>query len=74
MVDEDSQGVLVAEVLNDSPAARIEIRRGDRLVEIEGQSVATLQEFESRVEAILGRLPLRFVIYRGSRGYIVELP
>jgi serine protease Do len=74
VVDEDTQGVLVAKVLQDSPAARIEMRRGDRLVEIEGQKVADLGEFESRVEATLGRLPLRFVIYRGSRGYIVELP
>ena len=74
VVEEDAQGVLVTEVLQDSPAARIEMRRGDRLVEIEGQKVADLGEFESRVEATLGRLPLRFVIYRGSRGYIVELP
>ena len=74
VVDEDPQGVMVAEVLNDSPAARIEIRRGDRLVEIAGQSVENLREFQTRVEATLGRLPLRLVIYRGSRGYIIELP
>ncbi len=73
-VDEDPQGVLVAEVLHDSPAARIELRRGDRLVEIEGQRVENLREFASRIEATLGRLPLRLVIYRGNRGYIIELP
>ena len=74
VVDEDSQGVKVAEVLNDSPAARIEMRQGDRLVEIQGQGIKNLREFESRVEATLGRLPLRLVIYRGNRGYIIELP
>ena len=74
VVDEDSQGVLVSEVLKDSPAARIEMRAGDRLVEIEGQRVENLHAFESRIEATLGRLPLRFTIYRGNRGYIIELP
>jgi len=74
VVEEDSQGVLVSEVLQDSPAARIEMIAGDRLVEIEGQRVENLHDFESRVEENLGRLPLRFTIYRGNRGYIVELP
>jgi len=74
VVEEDSLGVLVSEVVRDSPAARIEVRPGDRLVEIEGQAVGNLQEFESRVESTLGRAPLRFAIYRGNRGYIVELP
>lgn len=74
VVEEDSQGVLVAEVLENSPAARIEMRPGDRLVEIEGLRIENLQAFESRVEATLGRLPLRFTIYRGNRGYIIELP
>jgi serine protease Do len=74
VVEEDSQGVLVSEVLENSPAARIEMRAGDRLVEIEGLRVENLQAFESRVEATLGRLPLRFTIYRGNRGYIIELP
>ncbi len=74
VVEEDSLGVLVSEVLRDSPAASIEIRSGDRLVEIEGQPVGNLQELESLVEAHLGRVPLRFTIYRGNRGYIVELP
>ncbi len=74
VVEEDSLGVLVSEVLRDSPAARIEMRPGDRLVEIEGQPVGNLQEFESLVQATLGRVPLRFAIYRGNRGYIVELP
>lgn len=74
VVDEDPQGVLVNEVLKGSPAARIEIRRGDRLVEIDGHEIENLGEFRSRIEASLGRLPLRFVIYRGNRGYLVELP
>ena len=74
VVEEDSLGVLVSDVLRDSPAAGIEMRPGDRLVEIEGQPVGNLQELESLVEANLGRVPLRFTIYRGNRGYIVELP
>lgn len=74
VVEESLNGLQVVRVLADSPAARIEMRPGDRIVEIEDQRVNTLAEFESQVERNLGRLPLRFAIYRGNTGYLVELP
>lgn len=74
VVTSDPQGVLVARVLPDSPAARIELRAGDRIVEVAGKPVASLDEFTYRIEEMLGHLPLRFAIYRGNRGYLVELP
>jgi serine protease Do len=74
VVAEDMQGVVIEKVLPDSAAARIELRPGDRLVEIEGLRIDSLKSFIARVEETLGRLPLRFAIYRGTRGYLVELP
>ena len=74
VVAEDTQGIYISEVLPGSPAARIELRVGDRLVEVQGERVNSLNTLESRIESTLGRLPLNFAIYRGNRGYLVELP
>jgi len=73
-VSQDGQGVVVSNVLPDSPAARIELRPGDRIVEIEEEGVRSLENLVSQIEANLGRLPLRLTIYRGNRGYLVTLP
>jgi len=73
-VSQDGQGVVVSNVLPDSPAARIELRPGDRIVEIEGEGVTSLENLVSQIEANLGRLPLRLTIYRGNQGYLVTLP
>jgi serine protease Do len=74
VVDQDRQGLVVAQVMVDSPAARIELRPGDRIVEVAGVRVDDLQAFDARIEATLGRLPLKFAVFRGNRGYLVELP
>ena len=74
VVDQDRQGLVVSQVMADSPAARIELRPGDRIVEVAGVRVDDLQAFDARIEATLGRLPLKFAVFRGNRGYLVELP
>jgi S1-C subfamily serine protease len=74
VVDEDQRGVVISQVISKSPAALIELRPGDRISEIEGLRVSTLKEFFARIEANLGRLPLRFGVFRGNQGYLVELP
>ena len=71
---DDSRGIVVSQVLPKSPAARIEMRPGDLIAEIEGEPVDTLVSFVSRIEATLGRLPLRLGVFRGNRGYLVEMP
>jgi serine protease Do len=73
-VDEDQRGIVVSRVLSNSPAARIELRPGDRIAEVEGVRVETLETFFYRIEANLGRLPLRLGVFRGNQGYLVELP
>jgi serine protease Do len=74
VVEQDPQGLVVGRVVADSPAARLELRPGDRIVEVEGLRVDDLQAFVARIEATLGRLPLKFAVFRGNRGYLVELP
>ena len=74
VLDEDQQGVVVRRVIADSPAARIELRSGDRLVELEGVRIDTLKAIFAVIETSLGRVPLRFAVFRGNRGYLVELP
>ena len=74
VVEEDARGLVVDKILSGSPAARVELRPGDRIVEIEGVRTDSLEDLVSRIEETLGRLPLRFAIYRGNRGYLVELP
>jgi serine protease Do len=74
LVEEDRQGLVIKKVLSKSPAAQIELRPGDRITELEGVRVDSLDAFVAQVEETLGRLPLRFTLFRGQRGYLVELP
>jgi serine protease Do len=74
VVDQDGQGVFISRVLRNSPAARIELRPGDRITEIEGVRIEDLKAFFTRIETTLGRLPLRFSVFRGNRGYLIEIP
>jgi serine protease Do len=74
VVDEDQRGVVISQVISKSPAALIELRPGDRITEIDGLRVNTLDTFFARIEATLGRLPLRLGVFRGKQGYLVELP
>ena len=73
-VDEDRNGVFIVKTLPGSPAAQIKLRPGDRITELEGLRVETLKGLYTRIEETLGRLPLRFTLFRGQRGYLVEMP
>jgi S1-C subfamily serine protease len=73
-VEEDRQGIVITKVLSRSPASQIELKPGDRITELEGVRVDNLETFVARMEETLGRLPLRFTLFRGQRGYLVEMP
>ncbi|OGR32249.1 MAG: hypothetical protein A2091_04870 [Desulfuromonadales bacterium GWD2_61_12] len=73
-VDDDRDGLFIAAVSRGSAADKAGIRRGDRLVEVAGEKVATEAEFRAVVEGNLGRFPLRFLVARGNRGYYLDLP
>lgn len=73
-VTEGRQGVLVSDVIPGSPAAGIEALPGDLIAEVEGVRVESLEDYRQALEQHLGRLPLRFTVVRGGRGYLVEMP
>ncbi len=68
------KGLLVDTVIRGSPAAEIEMMPGDLIAEVDGAPVSSLVEFNRVVEKSLGRLPLRFLVVRGNRGYLIKLP
>jgi serine protease Do len=72
-VEADRDGLLLGKVRRNSPAEEVGLRRGDRLIEVGGEKVATVADFRQAIEKNIGRLPLRFLVARGGRGYIVEL-
>lgn len=71
---EDHRGVLIDQVADDSPAARVGLKRGDRIAKVDGVEVEKLADYEVVIAARLGRLPLTFLIARENRGYLIELP
>ncbi|MCK4622519.1 MAG: trypsin-like peptidase domain-containing protein [Desulfuromonadales bacterium] len=66
--------LVVAAVEVGSSAEKIGIRSGDLIVKVDGVEVSKLADFEPLMEDRLGRLPLSFLVVRGGRAYLVELP
>jgi len=60
-------GVLVVQVVPDSPAAAAGLRRGDVITEIDGQSVTSAEKLQSLVESSRIGQSLRFNVQRGEQ-------
>ena len=60
-------GVLVVQVLPDTPAAKAGVRWGDVIVDVDGQSVTDAGELQSIVEGSRVGQSLRLTIKRGDR-------
>lgn len=61
------QGVLVVQVLSNTPAERAGIQRGDVVTQVEGQRVTTAEQLQSIVEKSGIGTDLRFQLQRGDR-------
>ena len=61
------QGVLVVRVLPDTPAATAGIRRGDVIVQIDGQAIATAQQLQSIVDSVRVSQVLQVKVQRGNQ-------
>jgi len=61
------KGVLVVRVLPNTPAAAAGIRRGDVIVEIDGQSITSAQQLQSVVDNSSVDQALQVKVQRGSR-------
>ena len=67
-------GVLIKKVVDDSPAAKVGLKRGDLIAKVDGVEIETLADYEAVITDRLGRLPLTFLVARNNRGYLIELP
>lgn len=61
------EGVLVVQVLPNSPAAEAGLRRGDVVVEIDGQAIASADRLQRLVEKSRIDQPLKLTVRRGDR-------
>ncbi len=62
----DTGGVLIAQVIPSSPAAKGGLRRGDVITEIDGKKITTAEELQNIVqESEIGK-PLKITVKRGS--------
>ncbi len=62
----DTKGVLIAQVIPSSPAAKGGLRRGDVITEVDGQKITMAEELQNLVqESKIGK-PLKIRVKRGS--------
>jgi len=58
-------GVLVVQVIPNSPAAKSGIRRGDVITQVDGLAVTTAEQLQTAVEKSKINQPLKFTLQRG---------
>jgi S1-C subfamily serine protease len=61
------KGVLVVEVIPDSPAASSGIRRGDVITQIDGETITTADQLQQKVELSRVNQPLNIKVQRGDQ-------
>jgi serine protease Do len=71
---EDDDGLVVDRVRMGSSAARIGLRRGDRLVGIGGAPVRSVAEFRRRMIEVRGKRSVLLSVARGPYEYNVDVP
>ncbi len=71
---DDGEGLAVARVRSGGPAARIGMRRGDRLLGLGGAPVRTTAEFRRRMIELRGKRSVLLSVGRGPYEYNVTVP
>ncbi|WP_413164457.1 HhoA/HhoB/HtrA family serine endopeptidase [Capilliphycus salinus ALCB114379] len=61
------KGVLVVEVIPESPAARSGLRRGDVITQIDGEAITTADQLQNKVELSRVGQPLNIKVQRGDQ-------
>jgi serine protease Do len=74
VVAEGRSGLAISRVVPGSPADQAGVRKGDVLAEVAGVRLRRVEEFHRLMEEQAGLEPLRFLIVRGNRGHLLELP
>ncbi len=73
-VYDSRRGLAVEKVVKGSPADQVGMQAADMVAEVDGQKVASAQEFSEIIESVIGQEPVRFLVLRGNRGYYLDLP
>lgn len=71
---EESGGLRVQDVFSNTPADKVGLKTGDRIVEVAGRRLNDLNDYVAVVEEHFGQFPLTFLIVRGNQGYYIDLP
>ena len=66
-------GMLVREVVSQSPAARAGLRPGDLILKLDQEQLAGHADFRRAVSRLRGRRQVLLLVQRGQRGYHVTL-
>jgi serine protease Do len=74
VVGDGRSGLEVIRVIPASPADKAGVRKGDVLAEVAGVRPRRAEDFNRLIEEQAGLEPLRFLIVRGNRGHLLELP
>ena len=71
--EENNPGLLITEVVRRSPADRIGIKPGDRLLKMDQARIETRDDFQRAVTQLRGRRQVLLLVQRGRAGYHVTL-
>ncbi len=64
---EDDKGVVIVSVVEDSPAEKAGVRKDDVIVEFEGDSVASMNDFRNRVAMFKPKSKVKIVVMRDGK-------
>ncbi|MDD2597729.1 MAG: Do family serine endopeptidase [Kiritimatiellae bacterium] len=64
---DQSGGVLIAEVMEDGPAAKAGIKSGDIIIELNGEKIKDNQSFRSNVARIMPNRKAEFIVIRDGK-------
>ena len=65
----NEQGVVITKVMPNSIASRAELREGDLIIRINGQSIKNLADYNKSTENITDAKSIEFTCIRYDRGY-----
>lgn len=68
------KGVLVSEIVSDSPAEASGIRTGDIITKIDSNEIGSVQEFEKALDAATGTAAITVAVFREGKFIEVRLP
>lgn len=69
----DSPEMYVARVVKDTPAAKAGLQRGDKIVTVNGESVASFAEVQKLIQASKGEAPVAFGLLRNGQTTPLEI-